>query len=127
MSVGLQDAELNYPDIDKRAYAVYKAVKHFRPYILKNHVTVFVPHPTVLSLFVQQELSERWGNWMACLQEYDLEFKLAHNFKGKGLCWMATEAADLRGNEDECWDHEIDIYQANSTPQQSTPSCYVYL
>ena len=52
MSTGLQGAELNYPEIDKQAYTVYKAVKHFRPYILKNHVTVFVPHPAVRSLFV---------------------------------------------------------------------------
>ena len=53
MSTGLQGAELNYPEIEKQAYAVYKAVKNFRPYILKNHVTVFVPHPAVRSLFVQ--------------------------------------------------------------------------
>ena len=53
MSTGLQGAELNYPEIKKQAYAVYKAVKHFRPYILKNHVTVFVPHPSICSLFVQ--------------------------------------------------------------------------
>ena len=36
MSTGLQGAELNYPSIDKQAYAVFKAVKQFRPYILKN-------------------------------------------------------------------------------------------
>ena len=36
MSTGLQGAELNYPAIDKQAYAVFKAVKQFRPYILKN-------------------------------------------------------------------------------------------
>ena len=59
MSTGLQGTELNYPEIDKQAYAVYKAVKHFRPYILKNHVTVFVPHPAVHALFIQQELGER--------------------------------------------------------------------
>ena len=66
MSSGLQGAELNYPDIDKQAYTIYKAVKHFRPYILKNHVTVFVPHPAVRSLFVKQELGERQNNWMTC-------------------------------------------------------------
>ena len=36
MSTGLQGAELNYPAVDKQAYAVFKAVKQFRPYILKN-------------------------------------------------------------------------------------------
>jgi hypothetical protein len=43
MSTNLQGVELNYPAIDKQAYAVYKAVKHFRSYILKNHTKVIVP------------------------------------------------------------------------------------
>jgi hypothetical protein len=47
MSTNLQGAELNYPAIDKQAYAVYKAVKHFISYILKNHTKVIVPHPAV--------------------------------------------------------------------------------
>ena len=36
MSTGLQGTELNYPAVDKEAYAVFKVVKQFRPYILKN-------------------------------------------------------------------------------------------
>jgi len=62
MSTNLQGAELNYPSVDKHAYAVYKAVKHFRSYILKNHTKVIVPHPTVRSLFTQHEMGERRGN-----------------------------------------------------------------
>ena len=31
MSTGLQGAKLNYPAIDKQAYAFFKAVKQFRP------------------------------------------------------------------------------------------------
>ena len=103
---------------------VYKAVKHFRPYILKNHVTVFVPHPAVRSLFVQQELGERRGNWVACLQEYDLEFKLAHTVKGQGLCQMDVEVASAHEIEEECWEQEIDMYQSDHVPQQSSPSWY---
>ena len=44
MSTNLQGAELNYPVIDKKSYAIYKAVKHFRSYILKNHTKLIVPH-----------------------------------------------------------------------------------
>ena len=61
MSTGLQGAELNYPAIDKQAYKVFKAVKQFRPYILKNRTKLIVPHPAVRSLFVQKELGERRG------------------------------------------------------------------
>ena len=68
MSTGLQGAELNYP-------AVFKVVKQFRPYTLKNRTKVIVPHPAVQSLFVQKELGERRDNWVTTLQEYDLAFK----------------------------------------------------
>jgi hypothetical protein len=53
MSTNLQGAELNYPTIDKHAYVVYKVVKHFRSYILKNHTKFIVPHVVVRSLFIQ--------------------------------------------------------------------------
>ena len=75
MSTGLQGAELNYPAVDKQAYTVFKEVKQFKPYILKNQTKVIVPHPAVRSLFVQKELGEGRGNWVTTLQEYDLEFK----------------------------------------------------
>jgi hypothetical protein len=82
MSTNLQGAELNYPAVDKQAYTVYKAVKHFRSYILKNHTKVIVPHPAVRSLFTQQEMGERRGNWMAVVQEFDLDIKPAKLVKG---------------------------------------------
>lgn len=92
MSVRLQGPELNYPAINKHAYVVYKAVKHFRPYLLNNHVIIFMPHPIVRSLFVQQELDERKVNLMTKLQEYDIEVKLVHTINGHGPCKLATKA-----------------------------------
>jgi hypothetical protein len=68
MSTNFQGPELNYPSIEKQAYIFYKEVKDFRPYILKNHTKVIVPHPTVRSLFMQQKIGERRGNWMASIQ-----------------------------------------------------------
>jgi len=62
MSDSLQGLELNYLAIDKQSYAIYKAMKHLWPYLLKNHCIIFVMHPKVRSLFVQQELGERRVN-----------------------------------------------------------------
>ena len=62
MSTSLQGAELNYPAIDKKAYEVFKSVKQFRPYMLKNRTKVIVPYPAVRSLLIQKELGERRGN-----------------------------------------------------------------
>jgi hypothetical protein len=109
MSTNLQGAELNYPAIDKQAYAVYKAVNHFRSYILKNHTKVIVPHPAVRSLFTQQEMGERRGNWMAVVQEFDLDIKPAKLVKGQGLCKLAVEAQD-QVNEDLGWENEIALW-----------------
>ena len=63
-----------------------KQSKQFRPYILKNRTKVIVPHPSIITLFVQKELGERRGNWVTALQDYDLEFKLATIIKGQGMC-----------------------------------------
>ena len=58
MRTGLQGVELNYPTVDKHAYAVSKEVKQFRPYNLKNRTQVIIPHPAIWSLFVQKELGK---------------------------------------------------------------------
>ena len=99
MSTGLQGAELNYPDIDKKAYAVFKVVKQFRPYILKNRPKVIVPHPAIWSLFVQKELAERRGNWVTTLQEYDIEFKPTTIIKGQGMCKLMVESQNSEEGE----------------------------
>ena len=105
MSTSLQGDELNYLAVDKQAYAIFKALKQFRPYILKNHTKVIVPHPAVWSLFVQKELGERRGNWVTALEEYDLEFKPASLVKGQGLCKLMTEG---QNNEENSWENEAE-------------------
>ena len=50
-SSGLNGAKLNYPEVDKQAFAIFKSVKHFRPYLLKSHTKVIVPYSAVKNLF----------------------------------------------------------------------------
>ena len=52
MSSKLQGAELNYPDVEKQGFAVFKSVKHFCPYLLKARAKVIIPHPVVRALFL---------------------------------------------------------------------------
>lgn len=77
ISSNLQGAELNYPDMEKQGFAVFKAIKNFRPYLLKVRTKVIIPHPAVRALFMQKEMGEQRGNWITALQEYDLEIKPA--------------------------------------------------
>ena len=79
---------------------MFKAVKNFRPYILKIWTKVIVPHLAVRSLFIQKELGERRVSWVTILQVYDLEFKPSSIVKGKGLCKLMTESKD---NEENNW------------------------
>jgi hypothetical protein len=68
MSSCLQGAEMNYPEVDKYAYAVFKSIKHFRPFLLKSKTKVFFPYPVVRNLLVQKDLVEKRENWIAILQ-----------------------------------------------------------
>ena len=85
-SLNLQGAELNYSKVEKQAFAVYKAIKHYKPFHLKSHTKVIVYFSAVRQLLVQRELGEKRANWVTTLQEYDLEFKPAKIVKGQGFC-----------------------------------------
>ena len=121
MSTRLQGYKLNYPTIDKHAYAVFKAVKQCRPYILKNRTKVIVPHPTVRTLFVQKYLGERRGNWVTALQEYDLEFKPATIIKGQGLCKLMAKS---QNNEDDDWENEVGLHMIDMCPIFTAPESW---
>ena len=59
MSSNLKGAELNYHKVDKQAFAVFKVVKHFHPYLLKSKTKVIVPFSAVINLPVQKDLGEK--------------------------------------------------------------------
>jgi hypothetical protein len=57
MSSGLQGDELNYLEVDKQAYVVFKYVKHFQPFLLKYKTMFIVPYPAIKNLLVQRDLA----------------------------------------------------------------------
>ena len=82
MRTRLQGIELNYPTIDKQDFTVFKFVKHFRPYLLKSHTKIILPHSSVRYLLIQKESGYRRGNWITFLQEYDFKIEPAKLVKG---------------------------------------------
>jgi hypothetical protein len=62
MSSSFKGVELNYPAVDQKEYAIFKAVKHFWSYLLKSRTKVIVPYPTVRNLLVQKEMGEKRKN-----------------------------------------------------------------
>lgn len=62
MSARMHGIKLNSLIVHKQEFVVYKVVKQFRPYLMKNHCMVFILHQLVQSLLVQQELGKRRAN-----------------------------------------------------------------
>ena len=59
MSSTFKGVEINYSQVDKQAYTVYKSVKHYRSYILKSRTKVIVPYATIRNFLIQKELGEK--------------------------------------------------------------------
>eukprot|EP00253_Pinus_taeda_P021596 PITA_21596 len=106
-SSNLQGVELNYSKVEKQAFAVYKAVKHYRPFLLKAHTKVIVPFLVVRQLLIQRELGEKRANWVTTLQEYDLEIKPAKIVRGQGFCRLLAGASNIQESGDTEYTEEI--------------------
>ena len=52
MSSTFKGAKLNYSQVDKQSYIVYKSVKHYRPYLLKSRTKVIVPYATIRNVLI---------------------------------------------------------------------------
>ena len=87
--------------MEKQDFAVFKALKHFRPFLLKTHTKIIVPYSVVRQLLIQWEVGEKRANWVTALQEYDVEIHPAKIVKGQGLCRMLTGASHLPTKEDQ--------------------------
>eukprot|EP00253_Pinus_taeda_P024999 PITA_24999 len=90
-----QGAELNYLDVEKQAYVVFKSIKYFRPFLLKTHTKIIVSFPAVRNLLVQKDVGEKRANWVTTLQEYDIEIKPANIVRDQGFCKMLARASQI--------------------------------
>ena len=51
----MRDGDLKYDIMEKQAYALVKALKDFRIYILHSHITAYVPNNMVKSIITQPD------------------------------------------------------------------------
>jgi hypothetical protein len=99
MSSTFKGAELNYPAVDQQAYVIFKAVKHFRSYLLKSNTKIIVLYPAVRNLLVQKELGKKRANWVTSLQEYDIEITPTQIVRGQGVCKLVADSFIGQQNE----------------------------
>eukprot|EP00253_Pinus_taeda_P022756 PITA_22756 len=77
--------------MEKQAYALVKAIKDFRIYILYSHVIAYVPNSVVKDILTQEGLEGKRGKWIASILEYDIEIKMIKLIKGQGLAKLMSE------------------------------------
>eukprot|EP00253_Pinus_taeda_P021749 PITA_21749 len=84
-SRALRDAPLKYQIMEKKAYALVKAIKDFRIYILYSHVITYVPNSVVKDILTQEGLEGKRGKWITSILEYDIEIKPTKLIKGQDV------------------------------------------
>jgi hypothetical protein len=78
--------------MEKQAYAMVKALKYFRIYILHSKIIAYVPSSIVKEILSQPDSDGRRGKWLVKIQEYDLEIKPTKLIKGQGLEKLLVES-----------------------------------
>ena len=78
--------------MEKQAYALVKALKAFRVYVLHSKVTAYVPSASVKDILVQPDIDGRRSKWIAKILEFDLEINPTKLVKGQGLAKLLTES-----------------------------------
>jgi hypothetical protein len=78
--------------MEKQAYAMVKALKAFRTYVLHSKVIAYVPTSSVKDILVQADSDGKRGRWLAKIQEFDLEVKPTKLVKGQGLAKLLAES-----------------------------------
>jgi ribonuclease HI len=91
-SKALRDAELRYEAMEKQAYALVKALKAFRVYVLHSKIIAYVPSASVKDILIQPDMDGRRGKWIAKILEFDLEIKPTKLIKGQGLAKLLAES-----------------------------------
>lgn len=78
----LQASELNYDLNEKQAYALVKAVKSFRLYLVGATVIAYVPNAVVKDIFRQSQATRRRCRWINQIQEFNIDIQITRLVRG---------------------------------------------
>jgi hypothetical protein len=91
-SRALRDVELKYDIMEKQAYALVKALKFFRVYVLHSKVIAYVPSTFLKEILIQLDIYERRSKWISKILEFDLEIRPTKLVKGQGLARLLAKS-----------------------------------
>ena len=78
--------------MEKQSFALIKAIKDFRVYILHSNIISYVPNVVVKDILTQNGPDGKRGKWIAIILEYDMEIKPTKLIKGQGLAKFMAES-----------------------------------
>jgi hypothetical protein len=87
-----RDIELKYSTMEKHDYALVKALKYFRDYILHSKIFPYVPTSVIKDILTQTSSEGKRGKWIAKIHEYDVEIKPTKLVKGQGLAKLLAKS-----------------------------------
>jgi hypothetical protein len=107
----LKDVEIRYDIMENKDYALVKALKSFKVYVLHSKIIVYVPSSFVKEIMMQLDIDGKRINWIAKILEFDLEMKPTKLVKGQGLYIFLVES--------NCKALEVNFMNVNSVNQQN--------
>ena len=107
----LRDVEVRYDIMEKQAYALVKALKASRVYVLHSKIIAYVPSSSVKETLIQPDTDEKISKWIAKILEFDLEMKPTKLVKGQGLARLLVES--------NCKALRLNFMNANSVNQKT--------
>ena len=78
--------------MEKQAYALVKALKDFRVYVLHSKVSAYIPSASVKDILIQPDIDRRRCKWITKILEFDLDIKPTKLIKGQGLAKLLAES-----------------------------------
>jgi hypothetical protein len=91
-SRALRDAQVIYDIMEKQDYALVKALKAFRVYVLHSKIISYVPSSYVKEILIHPDIDGKRSKWIANILEFDLEVKPTKLVKGQGLARLLVES-----------------------------------
>jgi hypothetical protein len=96
--------------VEKHAYALVKAMKSFRVYVIQYEIMDYVPSSVVKEILVQPDCEGKRGKWITKILEYNLTINLTQLIKCRVLFKLMTES--------NC--KEIGLYHLSGKTQNSS-------
>jgi hypothetical protein len=78
--------------MEKKAYALVKALKSFIVYVFHSKIIAYVPSASVKDILIQPDIDGRRSKWITKILEFDLEIKPTKLVKGQGLAKLLAES-----------------------------------